>query len=77
MGFILEHYETILAALSALLVAASLITKLTPTPKDDEIVRKLLAFLSFVQPRGVSGVKAPLSPPKEAPPYVERMDNRK
>lgn len=56
MQYLLANYDTILAALGALLTAASLITRLTPTPKDDEVVRKILSFLSFLQPKGAEGL---------------------
>jgi hypothetical protein len=64
MAYLLENYDTLLAVLGALLTAASLVTKLTPTPKDDEVVRKILAFLSFLQPRGAGLLKVPGTPPK-------------
>ena len=52
MSFLLANYDTILGAIGALLTAASLITRLTPSPKDDEWVRKIISALSFLQPRG-------------------------
>lgn len=64
MAWILLNYDTVLAAIGALLTAASLITKLTPTPKDDEFVLKLLAWFSFLQPRGAGTLKAPGTTPK-------------
>jgi hypothetical protein len=71
MSFILENYDTILAAVGALLTAASLVTKLTPTPKDDEVVRKVLAFLSFLQPKGAGLLKVPGTPARQGV-FVDR-----
>ncbi len=50
MDFIAEHWELGLAALLAL---ASIITRITPTPKDDQAlatVRRALGRLSILEP---------------------------
>jgi len=62
MDWMIEHWEELGVALSGLVSVASVITKLTPSPKDDEVLKQLLAWLSFLQPRGVSGMKLPLTP---------------
>ena len=59
-----EHYDEILAIIGALLTVASIVTKLTPTPKDDEVLRQLLAWFSVLQPRGQGSVKLPFSKPR-------------
>ena len=51
-------------AAGLLLSAASLITGLTPTPKDDSVVHWLIGLLSFVTPADqASTFKLPLTPP--------------
>ena len=62
MEWMIEHWEEVCMIASGLVSVASVITKLTPSPKDDEILKKVLAWLSFLQPRGVSGMKMPLTP---------------
>ncbi len=68
MQWITENWGTILTISAAVVAAASVITKLTPTPVDDGIVaflQKLVAFLSASQHKDVGGVKAPLTKPKD------------
>lgn len=63
-----SNWDVILMVSGAVLSLASIVTKLTPTPTDDKVVdfiKNLLARLSVLQPKGVSGVKAPLTKPKE------------
>lgn len=50
MDWLTEHWDTLIAIVTAALALASLITRLTPTPKDDEFVRRLVGFLSFLRP---------------------------
>jgi hypothetical protein len=64
--FFTENWQVLGAIVGALLTLASLITALTDTPKDDEWVRKIAGWLSFLQPRSSVGtVKAPLTAPSE------------
>lgn len=55
INFIVSNTETILASISALLAAAVLIVKLTPTPADDEIVGKVqgvfVKISEFLKPK--------------------------
>ena len=62
MEWFIENWEEIGMVVSGVLSVASLVTKLTPSPKDDEIVKQIIAWLSFLQPRGVSGMKMPMTP---------------
>ena len=69
-AWVVSHWPEITGALGALLTLAAAVTAMTPTPKDDEVVRKIVAWLSFLQPRTSSGtLKMPgTSPaPEEAP----------
>ncbi len=43
MSWVLEHWEIVLAAVVA---AATAITRITPSPKDDEVVGKVKSALS-------------------------------
>ena len=55
MAWLLEHWEELAAAAGLLMTAASIIAGLTPTPKDDEIVKKIIDFLSFLKPKTSQG----------------------
>ena len=53
MSWLVTHWGELVAAAGALVAAASFITTLTPTPKDDAAlakVRHVLARLSALQP---------------------------
>ena len=45
MNYILDHWTDILAAVMAAKIVAAVIVKLTPTPKDDAILAKVLPWL--------------------------------
>lgn len=65
MDWITENWDTLVAIVTAGLALASLITRLTPTPKDDEFVRRLVGFLSFLRPADSDEVfKAPFTKAK-------------
>lgn len=46
MKFITEHYDEVLQILGAVVALATLIVKLTPTQKDDNILAKVIKVLS-------------------------------
>ncbi|MCH2221951.1 MAG: hypothetical protein MK097_16755 [Dechloromonas sp.] len=53
MSWLVDHWGELLAGAGAILAAASLITRLTPTPKDDAAVSRLqnlLARISMLNP---------------------------
>lgn len=55
--WITAHWKDVLAIIGAVVTAASLIVKLTPTQKDDNILAKIikvLAALSLYNPDGSS-----------------------
>lgn len=45
MEWIILHYQDLLAIAGAVVLVASLIVKLTPSTRDDEIVGKIMLFL--------------------------------
>lgn len=46
--FILDHKEDILACLGGVIIAARVIVKLTPTPKDDSALEKVVGVLKHI-----------------------------
>ena len=55
MEWITQHWQEILAWIGGIVTAASIIVKLTPTQKDDNVlakVIKVLAALSLFNPDG-------------------------
>jgi len=56
----------ILEIVGAALAVASLVTALTPTPKDDAILHKIVDFVSFLKPFTARGtLKIPFTKTKE------------
>ena len=47
LNYILENKENLISVATAIVAAASAICALTPTPKDDGIVRKLYLVLEW------------------------------
>ena len=81
VSWIVENWRVLAEVVFALLTVAGLITGLTNTPKDDEIVRKIVGFLGFLKPADQPGtVKLPLtrvappSSPSPAPLFRSRPD---
>lgn len=61
MEWITAHWKDILAIIGAVVTAASLIVKITPTQKDDTVLAKIikiLAVLGIFNPDGSSIGKA-------------------
>jgi len=48
MQFMSANFMTIVTALLAVIGGLSIIAKLTPTPKDDEILAKIVKVLDFL-----------------------------
>ena len=46
MTFITQHYDEVLQILGAVVALATLIVKLTPTQKDDNVLGKFIRVLS-------------------------------
>lgn len=44
--FVTENWQQIALAITSAIGTASIIVKLTPTPKDDEILGKIKSFVS-------------------------------
>ena len=51
MTWILENWTHVLEAVGLLMAAATIITGLTPSPKDDQWLKKVANFLSIVTPK--------------------------
>jgi len=68
MEWINENWGSIISVTIGILSVASVITKMTPSPKDDAVVAKLLAWVSFLQPRGAGTLKLPSPHLARAPP---------
>jgi hypothetical protein len=66
LEWVAGHWDDIASALAAAGVVVNVIVKLTPSPADDQAVRRWMAILAVVQPRGHSGVKLPGRKPKGA-----------
>lgn len=45
LEFIKEHYQDIFAVIGAIVTAASIIVKLTPSQKDDAVLAKIIKVL--------------------------------
>jgi hypothetical protein len=48
MEYIRENWEGILAVLSGVIATASAVAALTPTPKDDGIIKKLYKLVDLL-----------------------------
>jgi hypothetical protein len=46
MEWITAHWKDVLAIIGGVVTTASIIVKLTPTPKDDGILKKIIVILS-------------------------------
>ena len=44
--FITQHYDEVLQIIGAIVALATLVVKLTPTQKDDNVLAKLIKILS-------------------------------
>ena len=48
MEWITQNWQAVMTIIASTLGTLALICKLTPTPKDDAIVAKILAFLNMI-----------------------------
>jgi len=48
MEYIKNHWQEIIAAITGVMVAARLIVKLTPTPKDDSFLEKIIEWMKHL-----------------------------
>lgn len=46
--FITDHWTEIIGAIGGLVIAARVIVKLTPTPKDDAVFAKVISALKHI-----------------------------
>ena len=79
VSWITANLGNIGAIVGALLTVASMITALTPGSKDDNVVKKIAGFLSFLTHKNTTGtLKAPgtAAPvPEDEPLATARTDN--
>ena len=47
-SFFQAHWDELLLIIGTVVTLASLIVKLTPTPKDDEVLAKVIKFLDVI-----------------------------
>lgn len=48
INWIQANWETLLTIIASIIATASLIVKLTPTPKDDEVLAKIMKVFEFL-----------------------------
>ena len=48
VNFVKDHLQDILLIVTSLVTVASVVVKLTPTPKDDAILAKILPWLEKI-----------------------------
>ena len=48
MDWIVSNWDTVLLIVTSIVTLASLIVKLTPTPKDDAILAKIINFFKVI-----------------------------
>lgn len=61
-----EWLKLTVEVVSGLIAVASLITAYTPTPKDDEILKKVIYWISFLKPHNEEGtLKTPFTSPRK------------
>ena len=48
MNWIIEHFKDVLEIIGAVVSLATLIVALTPTQKDDNVLAKVIKFLSVI-----------------------------
>lgn len=53
--WLLDNYQTIIGAAALIMSGASVIAGLTPTPKDDAVISKIISFLSFLKSKDAQG----------------------
>jgi hypothetical protein len=61
MQWLAENWETICGILGAIVTLATLIVGMTPSTRDDNIVRRFAEIISFLKPSNAPG--QPLSMP--------------
>lgn len=47
MNYLIEHYTDIMAIVGSVVATASLIVKLTPSTKDDELLGKIIKVIEY------------------------------
>jgi hypothetical protein len=68
--FITANWAALVGVLVALLSVAALIAKLTPTPKDDAIIAKILYVVNLLPQTARQAYEANKAPKKDEPTPV-------
>ena len=66
MDWIVANWDVLVGLVGGVLALATGITKLTPSPKDDEVVKKIVGFFSILEHADVGGAKLPGKPTVKA-----------
>ena len=48
MNFVMENWDRLVLIVTGVVTTASIIVKMTPTPKDDKVLAKIIKFLNFL-----------------------------
>lgn len=48
LNWVIANWESLVLIITSLVTVASIIVKLTPTPKDDEFLGKILKIISLI-----------------------------
>ncbi len=66
MTWLIENWDSVVAVVAGIITVASGVTKMTASPKDDEILKKIVSFWSIVEHADVGGLKFPAKKAKDA-----------
>lgn len=66
MKWLAENWTLIVETAGAVLALATVVTKLTPSPKDDAVLREIVSIFSLLEHRDVGGIKPPTRRAKRA-----------
>ena len=59
MKWLIENWDVLVSGVGGLLALATAVTRLTPSPKDDAVVREIVSIFSLLEHADVRGPKPP------------------